>query len=706
MAAPEAQANPEARTVADRLRGARRRRFVGRAAELELFRDALEAGEPPFCVLFVHGPGGVGKTALLDALGAAAEAAGLQPVRLDLRAIEPSPPAFLAALATARGLPEDAGAVAATTAGRPVLLLDTFEAAVGLEDWLREELVPALPAGALVVIAGRLPPGPAWRRDPGWAELLRVLSLRNLGPEDARAYLTGAGVDPGLHARVLELTHGHPLALTLLVDVLAQRPGGLDAGALELGAVPDVLRPLLAGFTAGVPSARHRLALELSAQARYTTEDLLRAVLGEDEAGELFAWLRDVSFVEAAPEGLLPHDLAREVIDAEARWRDPVVHEDLHRRIRRHVVARIWATHGREHERAITDLLFLHRANPATRALWDWDSLGTVYADRVREGDRDAILAMTERHEGAESAAIAAHWLERRPDRFWVFRGAGGEPFGYTATLELHRAEPEDLERDPAAAALLAHAQRHRAPRPGEDVLVARFNIDRDAYQSLSPSFNVVTMLSLQEWVSRPRLAWFYIAWADAEAGAPMMRYIDFQRAPDADFVVGGRRYGVYARDWSRGSGAEGWLDMMAERELGAGPVERAPGEPAALLALSQPDFADAVRRALRGLHRPAELAANPLLRTRIVAGHGEGTASPEALAAVVREAVAALAEDPRDEKLFRALDRTYLRPAPTQERAAELLVLPFSTYRGHLTRGVERVVDALWERELYAPAR
>ena len=61
---------------------------------------------------------------------------------------------------------------------------------------------------------------------------------------------------------------------------------------------------------------------------------------------------------------------------------------------------------------------------------------------------------------------------------------------------------------------------------------------------------------------------------------------------------------------------------------------------------------------------------------------------------------------DPRDAKLARALDRTYLRPAPTQEAAAELLGLPFSTYRGHLARGLERVTDLLWERELYGQDR
>jgi hypothetical protein len=49
---------------------------------------------------------------------------------------------------------------------------------------------------------------------------------------------------------------------------------------------------------------------------------------------------------------------------------------------------------------------------------------------------------------------------------------------------------------------------------------------------------------------------------------------------------------------------------------------------------------------------------------------------------------------------------RTYLRPAATQEAAADALGLPFSTYRGHLARGIERVIDWLWQRELYGPER
>jgi Cdc6-like AAA superfamily ATPase len=51
--------------LANRLNAERHRRFVGRTAELDIFRSALAADELPFNVLYVFGPGGVGKTTLL-----------------------------------------------------------------------------------------------------------------------------------------------------------------------------------------------------------------------------------------------------------------------------------------------------------------------------------------------------------------------------------------------------------------------------------------------------------------------------------------------------------------------------------------------------------------------------------------------------------------------------------------------------------------
>jgi hypothetical protein len=178
------------------------------------------------------------------------------------------------------------------------------------------------------------------------------------------------------------ITHGHPLALALLVDVLVQRGDrGEDDAGLELADAPDLVRALLERFLEGVPSARHRAALEVCAHTRVTTEALLRDTLGSEDAGALFAWPRGLSFVEGDAQGLFPHDLARDVLDADLRWRDRAAYADLHGRVRRHVVARIRETEGRAQQRASADLHFLHRGNAGIRPLYDWDTLGRTYAE-------------------------------------------------------------------------------------------------------------------------------------------------------------------------------------------------------------------------------------------------------------------------------------------------------------------------------------
>ena len=87
-------------------------------------------------------------------------------------------------------------------------------------------------------------------------------------------------------------------------------------------------------------------------------------------------------------------------------------------------------------------------------------------------------------------------------------------------------------------------------------------------------------------------------------------------------------------------------------------------------------------------------LAASPLLRSRFAAGR-----APEDLRALLREAAEALRANPRDERLYRAVHRTYLEPLATQELAAERLGLPFSTYRAHLAAGIDRIAAWLWRR-------
>src|SRR6185503_17737905 len=94
MLAPTAVATSTTR-LASRLASLRDRAFVGRDAELGLLARALSGDERPFALLYVYGPGGIGKSVLLREFGRIAEAAGATVATLDARDIDLSPRAFL-----------------------------------------------------------------------------------------------------------------------------------------------------------------------------------------------------------------------------------------------------------------------------------------------------------------------------------------------------------------------------------------------------------------------------------------------------------------------------------------------------------------------------------------------------------------------------------------------------------------------------------
>jgi hypothetical protein len=114
---------------------------------------------------------------------------------------------------------------------------------------------------------------------------------------------------------------------------------------------------------------------------------------------------------------------------------------------------------------------------------------------------------------------------------------------------------------------------------------------------------------------------------------------------------------------------------------------------------LDRTRFAAAVRSALPDLHRPDRLAASPLMGSSLAAGpRGSST---DQLRATIQDAVACLGSEPRGDPLRAVLQRTFIRAAPTQEAAAEVLGLPFSTYRRHLARALEQLTDLLWAVEI-----
>jgi hypothetical protein len=491
-----------------------------------------------------------------------------------------------------------------------------------------------------------------------------------------------------------------------VADVLAQRPNL----RFQPEAAPDVIKTLLEQLVQKVPGPAHRTALEACAMVRVTTETLLAHMLTMPDAHELFEWLRELSFIEVRLGGLFPHDLVREALAADLRWRNPDWYAELHRRARVYYTTRLGQTAGQAQQRAVWDLIFLHRDNPVVRPFFEWQSSGSLLADTLHDADLPTLAAMVTGHEGEESASLAVHWLARQPDEVLVYRDSEGQPAGFLAMVALEQASTQDLNVDPAASNAWDYLQRHAPLRSGERATLFRFWMANDTYQAVSALQSLIFLNMVRHYLTTPGLAFTFLPCVQPEFWAPVFAYAELARIPQADFEVGGRCYGVYGHDW-RVMPPMAWLALLAEREIAAeSHAARPPQVTEPLLVLSQPDFAQAVREALRHFGQPDLLRQNPLLRSRLVieransqAGANERVATLQTL---IKEATESLQSAPRQVKFHRALYHTYFQPAATQEQVAELLDLPFSTYRRHLQTGIARVSEILWQHEVGGSSR
>lgn len=687
-------------SLADHLRSARQFSIVGREAEKQLFRATLTASEPPFYLLYIFGPGGVGKTTLLHELRSIAAELQIPRIYIDSRNLEATPSSFNHAVAEGLELPSPEGIEAHFATGeRFVMLVDTFERLQPLERWLRDFFLPQLPARSLIVLAGRYPPSPEWRADTGWRDLLYQLSLRNLSADESQLYLTRRKVPEREQQTVLSFTHGHPLALSLVADVFNQRP----MTHFQPSDVPDVLKVLLEQLVQKVPGPAHRAALEACALVRVMTEALLSAMLSLPDAHELFDWLRDLSFVESGIHGVFPHDLARDILLADLRWRNPDWYTTLHNRARTYYANRLQQVGPLEQQAILYDYIFLHRDNAFVRPFYEWQGSAATLPDRMRSDELESLLDILIENEGEESVAHMRYWIERQPESVLVLRGSEQQPLGFALFLALQDISAPDAQTDPAIRAANAYLQRRSPLRGGEVATYFRFWMAADSYQSISPVQSQIFINMVHHYLTTPGLAYTFIPCATPDFWAPLFAYADLARMPELDFVTDERKYGVYGHDW-RAVPPMAWLALMGEREVGNAPIAP-PAAVERIIVLDASDFAVAVQQALKDITRPTALRQNPLLRSRLIIDQvglqADETERIAALGRILRAAADSLQASPRDMKLYRVLYHTYLQPAPTQELAAELLDLPFSTYRRHLKSSMERLTDVLWNQEL-----
>lgn len=119
---------------------------------------------------------------------------------------------------------------------------------------------------------------------------------------------------------------------------------------------------------------------------------------------------------------------------------------------------------------------------------------------------------------------------------------------------------------------------------------------------------------------------------------------------------------------------------------------------------LSEAEFADAIRAALRHYLRTDLLRENPLLRSRLLAAALRDAEAPitpvQMLKDLLRAHCERIGDAPKLAALRRVLELTWLTPMRSQQVVAESLHLSWSTYRRRLADAMQLLLAHLWEAE------
>lgn len=662
----------------------RERQFVGREGELAMFERML-AGCPPFHVLLIHGPGGIGKSTLLDAMQRKARARGLAVIHLDARDLPGD------GRSLKRSFRHSVGSASVAPGDTAVLLVDNFEALAPVEPWFRETLLADLPGRFRVVLAMRRQPETQWQLDAGWSRLARVHRLDDLAPDAADDLMERLGVPADRRPAIRDLAGGHPLALTLAGQLQREAP----QEDLSLPDSPQLVRELAERHLADAPSSDAHRALYACALSRCLTRPLLAAMLAREDVDESFEWLRRQSFVRETVPGLVAHDLVGEALCARLEQRDPESHRRLVRRGMRHLLEHV----GEVGEDAIADVLYLMRGLPAIRRIFVIGRDTGWHTDRLREGDAEVLAGLVEAEWGTDARRWFETWVVEAPEWLAVLRDRSDRPLGLSFYLDVEAVDEELAAADPAVRAFRDHLRRHAPLRRGERALLARFMLARADGESLPAGVAQLQCYNAFMPVSVDGLAVSASVRLDNEVNRTQAHYTGIRPLADTEFLQDGQPFFLMGHDWRVEPFAD-WMNGVTERLVMRG--EPASPQPKAEI-MQREEFESAVRHMLEAMSQRRPLdeleLAHSLMVLRARADDPERGAG-EVLSGCVRRAIGELNEHKRGSDLVAVLHHTYVEPQPKQRAAAHEAGLAYGTYRRRLREAIAALTERLWQRE------
>jgi hypothetical protein len=288
-----------------------RRCFVGRKDELALMADHLSRKNESWGILHVHGPAGMGKTALLQQFALMNGSipsiyVKANPAFADPEQFEQAVRRRLAQLAVGEDGPSAGMSLADTlnhVAGKHgglMLLLDGLSEWTDIGYWLREEWLLTLSTDILVFSAGRQPLI-SWQTLDSWAHLIRNIPLGPLPKADWIRYAAAHGItDLKTIDLIGRVSEGVPLAINLVCQDIRSR-GGKWRPETDKRSLLDMFDRVI--LHPDNLSGVNRLLLDLASLVYTFDHEMLEYILGETIPTAEFQLLCQSSFVRVNPEG-------------------------------------------------------------------------------------------------------------------------------------------------------------------------------------------------------------------------------------------------------------------------------------------------------------------------------------------------------------------------------------------------------------------
>ena len=630
---------------------------TGREEALSQLADWLSGDKK---VVYIHGIGGIGKSALIRHFLSQND--------------RPNTLTFWGG-----SLPSIASDYSAE---QLLVVLDGLDQAPGGEGLVRQKILPMLNEDAVVLIASRQAPDLRWRTDLG--DRFADLELEGLDESASLTLLERGGVPAASRAALAELCHGHPLMLLLAAE-LPNLDEVIDGGLED---APKLVTALVEAFGALPREAHLANAMTVCAIARRTTEPLLRTVLGlsETHTREAFETLRTQEWIAMDRDGLYPHDLVRDALRADAKWRGRPDYDALFRAVADYEIARLRAIGAG----ALSDVVFLLADNPVYRRV-SAHRHGIAPGPSVPVTDIARIRQMLEPHFGATMMRRLEQWDQASALRSNVLFGPDGEPAEAFCLLD-EDALANSPTDDPAVLAARELLNELNL-RDDARIVFCRAYGAREWGQSSPVSNSRIMVAGIRMGLSLPGLAAIGSVLYPPELWLPIIERMS-AISVWCRFTDGDREYLVHFQDM-RTLDPAGWLQMQLY------PPELPISDEVEML--DRDEFGIAVRQALKGLKpngpdlRECRLTDTPLAFRS--AADPSIDARADAIAALCMNAIDAVTDD----RARLALHHTYVEPATKQYAAALELGVSFSTFRRALGQGLDEVAEHLWQREVAA---